>query len=66
MKRNLGFTTGQLVLVSHDQGLEVGELFSINYKTGKATIYISSSDCPHYYGVNVSQLQEFKPQLVKS
>lgn len=33
------FITGQLVEISHDQGTEIGEIYSINYRTGKALIF---------------------------
>lgn len=63
MKRDSDFKSGEYVLVSHDQGLEFGEIYSLNRQAGKAVIYISNPDCPHFYGVNISQLQAFKPTL---
>jgi hypothetical protein len=50
------FVTGQIVEVSHDQGTEIGEIYSINYKTGKALIYKNDLGCPHFFGVNISQI----------
>jgi len=53
------FITGQLVEISHDQGTEIGQVYSINYKTGKALIYKNDVGCPHYFNVNISQLSTF-------
>jgi hypothetical protein len=64
MKRESVFVSGDYVLVSHDQGLEPGEIYSINLKAGKALIYISNPDCPHFYGVNISQLKALHPATV--
>lgn len=64
MKRNQVLVTGQKVWVSHDQGEESGEIFSINYRTGKAVIFASNPDCPHYFNVNISQLKSFELSLV--
>ena len=50
------FIAGQLVEVSHDQGTEIGEISSINYKTGKALIFKNDVGCPHFFGVNISQI----------
>jgi hypothetical protein len=54
--KKLEISEGQKVLISHEQGEEVGTVFSINYKTGKAVIYIDEPDCPHFYTTNISQL----------
>ena len=54
--KKLEISEGQKVLVSHEQGDEVGIVFSINYKTGKAVIYIDEPNCPHFYTTNISQL----------
>lgn len=43
-------------MVSHDQGDEIGTIYSINYKTGKAVIYIDEPNCPHYFTTNINQL----------
>lgn len=64
MKQSIDYKPGQYVMVSHDQGLELGEIYSINYISGKAVIYISNPDCPHYFGANISQLHEYKTVLV--
>ena len=50
------FITGQLVEISHDQGIEIGEIYSINYKTGKALIFKNDAACPHFFTANISQL----------
>ena len=47
----------QDVLVSHDHGQELGQVYSINYKSGKAVIYISNPECPHFFTTNISNLQ---------
>lgn len=57
---------GQLVQVTHDQGMEIGELYSINYRTGKALIFSRSPNCPHYFDVNISQISSLKLTLVPS
>jgi hypothetical protein len=64
MKRNQVLVAGQKVWISHDQGDELAEIFSINYLTGKAVMFASNPDCPHYFNVNISQLTSFELSLV--
>jgi hypothetical protein len=47
----------QDVLVLHDQWTEYGQVYSINHKSGKAVIYISNPECPHFFTTNISRLR---------
>jgi hypothetical protein len=47
----------QDVLVFHDQGEELGKVYSINHKSGKAVIYVANPECPHFFTTNISQLR---------
>ena len=49
---------GQIVVIKHDQGLEIGEISSINYKTGKVDIFFNYQACPHYCTFNLDQIVE--------
>ena len=55
---------GQLVEVSHLQGIEVGEIESVNYKTGKVLVYFNYEACPHFDSFNLDQVKPLKPKLV--
>lgn len=57
-------TKGQLVEVTSLQGIEIGEVDSINYKTGKVTVYFNYEACPHFDTFNLSQVKAFNPKLV--
>lgn len=56
MNQDKNFHPGQRVGVIHDLGYEIGEIFSINYRTGRATIFSDNPGCPHYFDVNIFQL----------
>jgi hypothetical protein len=56
MSNFLNLKAGQLVEVTHDQGKEIGMLYSINYKSGKALIFAETKDCPHFFNANINQL----------
>jgi hypothetical protein len=57
---------GQFVEVQHLQGTEIGEISSINYKTGKALIFFDYEQCPHFDSFNITQLKKIKPKLAGS
>lgn len=57
---------GQMVEVSHLQGTEIGEVESVNYKTGKVLVYFNYEACPHSTSFNLSQVKPIKPRLVKT
>ena len=54
MNRNL--VVGQMVVVTHLQGEEVGRLESINMLTGKALVYFDYESCPHFDSFNLNQV----------
>ena len=59
------FTKGQLVEVSHLQGTEVGEFESINFKTGRVTVFFNYEACPHFDTFLIEQVKPIKPKLVE-
>lgn len=63
--QNVLIAEGQKVLVSHDQGDEIGTVYSINYMSGKAVIYIEEPSCPHFYATNIFQIRPLNLRLIK-
>ena len=55
---------GQWVEVSHLQGTEIGEVESVNYKTGKVLVFFNYEACPHFTSFNLDQVKAVKPKLV--
>jgi hypothetical protein len=58
-----GLYEGLEVIVKHDQGLEIGTIYSINFVTGKVLIYFNYPECPHFASFNVNQILDFKPRI---
>jgi hypothetical protein len=54
---NQSIKVDQDVLVFHDQREELGQVYSINYKSGKPVIYIANPECPHFFTTNISRLR---------
>lgn len=57
-------SVGQVVEVRHLQGIEVGTIESINWKTGKALVHFKYESCPHFDSFNIEQLQPLPITLV--
>ncbi len=55
-----------MVEISHLQGTEIGEVESVNYKTGKVLVYFSYEACPRSTSFNLSQVKSIKPRLLKT
>lgn len=55
-----------MVEISHLQGTEIGEVESVNYKTGKVLVYFSYEACPCSTSFNLSQVKSIKPRLLKT
>ena len=51
---------GMLVVIKHDQGLETGEIYSVNTRTQKVLVFFSYAACPHYASFNISQIVNSK------
>jgi len=56
MTNNENLKEGEIVEVTHNQGNEIGLLYSINYKSGKALIFSDTKECPHFFSANINQL----------
>jgi|GEM_PF-6368969 hypothetical protein len=55
---------GQFVQVTHDGGIEIGELTNLNAKSGRAEIFIANKECPHFYSVNIVQITSVHLRLL--
>jgi hypothetical protein len=51
---------GMVVVIKHDQGLEIGEIYSVNPKAGKVLVFFNYAACPHYASFNISQIMSSK------
>jgi hypothetical protein len=51
---------GMEVLIKHDLGLEIGQIESINPKSGKVLVHFDYVDCPHYATFNLDQIMSFE------
>lgn len=51
---------GMDVILKHDMGLEIGQIESVNLKTGKVLIYFNYPECPHFASFNISQIVNCK------
>lgn len=47
---------GMFVVIKHDQGLEIGEIYSVNSKIQKVLIFFNYAACPHYASFKISQI----------
>jgi len=57
----MNLKVGMQVLLKHDLGLELGEIESINWKSGKVLVYFDYIDCPHFATFNIDQILHFEP-----
>ena len=56
---NAELVPGQKVIVTHLQGVEVGEVESVNLKTGKVLVYFNNPSCPHFDSFNIGQVRAY-------
>lgn len=54
--KNEKIKIGTYVVIKHDQGLEIGQVSSINLISKKIEIFFNYSACPHYCTFNLSQI----------